>query len=381
MEAILLNTKFESVMIFDTYKSFIWTDRYDEAGDFELCLPMDIELFDYIKKGYYLWNPDSEHVMVIETITIESDDEEGFNLIVSGRSIESILDRRIVWRQNSENKLVKTIFTMDVDTGEEYNLQDAVEILLNENVINPSIEVRKIPNFIFERSYDEKVTKLTVEAQYLGESLYDIISKLCIENEIGFKITLNEDNQFVFQLYAGVDRSYEQVNNPYVIFSPEFDNVMSTNYIDSVKTWKNVTLVAGEEKSDGESSTDTIRDIYVEGFASGIERREIFTDANNITSSVDGGTLTADQYYAQLRKSGIDTLIDNAYINAFEGEVDPNRMYVYGVDYYIGDIVQVANEYGQEGQAYISEFIMSSDENGTTAYPTFKSIEKGVYET
>ena len=194
MEAILLNTKFESVMIFDTYKSFIWTDRYDEAGDFELCLPMDIELFDYIKKGYYLWNPDSEHVMVIETITIESDDEEGSNLIVSGRSIESILDRRIVWKQNSENKLIKTVFTMDVDTGEEYNLQDAVEILLNENVINPSIEVRKIPNFIFERSYDEKVTKLTVEAQYLGESLYDIISKLCIENEIGFKITLNEDN-------------------------------------------------------------------------------------------------------------------------------------------------------------------------------------------
>ena len=36
MEVLVLNTEFESVAIIDTFESLIWTDRYYEAGDFEI---------------------------------------------------------------------------------------------------------------------------------------------------------------------------------------------------------------------------------------------------------------------------------------------------------------------------------------------------------
>ena len=91
--------------------------------------------------------------------------------------------------------------------------------MLNENVISPSDSNRKISNFIFKESTDSAITKLKLEAQYTGDNLYDVIQKICEEQGIGFKITLNDKKQFVFELYAGFDRSYDQTENPYVIFS------------------------------------------------------------------------------------------------------------------------------------------------------------------
>ncbi len=52
--------------------------------------------------------------------------------------------------------------------------------------------------------------------------------------------------QFVFELYAGFDRSYDQTENPYVIFSPKFENIINSNYIESKASLKTVTLVGGE---------------------------------------------------------------------------------------------------------------------------------------
>lgn len=49
-------------------------------------------------------------------------------------------------------------------------------------------------------------------------------------------------------------------------------------------------------------------------------------------------------------------------------------MFRYGEDFFNGDIVQIANEYGHETQARILEIVQSEDENGFSVYPTFKTI-------
>lgn len=40
----------------------------------------------------------------------------------------------------------------------------------------------------------------------------------------------------------------------------------------------------------------------------------------------------------------------------------------------MGDIVQIANEYGHESTVRILEVVSSEDENGKSVYPTFKTI-------
>lgn len=372
MEATLLDTNFNQVAVVSHFKSFIWNDRYVEPGDFELYIPMDPSLLQMYKKGYYLWNAESEHTMIIESISIEDSFDEGDFYVVSGRSLESILGKRVVWN--------KKIFIRDENTGVKPNLQNGIKTLLEENAINPTMPARKIDNLIFKASTDEAVTKLTFEASYLGEDLLTVVKKLCQENDIGFKITLNENDQFVFELYAGVDRSYAQITRPYVTFSPRYNNITSTKYKDSDKALKNVALVVGETELD-EDGNEITRIDYEFGSATGLDRREIFVDATSLTlEDEDGGTRTAEQYQALLRKRGIDALMENTSATKFDGQLLPNIMYTYREDYNIGDVVQVEDAYGHEGTARITEYIMSHDNSGTAAYPTFEMIEKGVYE-
>lgn len=352
MEVYVLNRDFISIKMIDEFESFIWTDRYYECGDFELFLSMDKDLVNYIVKGYYLWFAESEHIMIIEDFKIKTDVEDGNKLIVTGRSLESILERRIIWGQK-------------ICTG---NLQEMIQGLLTEAIISPSISDRAIGNFVYEASTDSRITALTIDAQYFGDDLYSIISGLCMAYDIGFKITLNSSNKFVFSLYCGSDHSYEQSENPYVIFSPNFENIINSDYYESNSNLKNVTLVAGE----GEGAD--CKTIMV-GSASGLDRREIFTDARHISSTVDGRTLSMSEYEAQLTQKGNDTLAEKTLVKAFEGEAETTQMFVYGVDFFIGDIVQVENEYGHEGRAYITEIIFSQDEGGISIYPTFSTIQ------
>ena len=348
---LVLNTDFESVDVVDSFKSMIWTDRYNSYGNFEIYLTINSDVLKYLKEDYYLWLKDSEHSMIIEGIAIDSDNEEGNHIIVTGRSLESILERRIIWGQK-------------VLTG---NLQLAIQTLLNEAIISPTISDRKIDNFIFEASTDPKVTGLTVDTQFTGDDLYVIIKKLCQSNNLGFKIILNDRNQFVFCLYAGTDRSYNQSINPYVVFSPNFENIINSNYFTSKAKLKNVTLVAGE----GEGAS---RKTTIVGSGSGLNRRELFTDARDISSDTDGGTLTDEQYSAKLKARGSENLSEYTAKTAFESEVEATRLFKYGEDFFIGDIVQIANEYGHEGRAYISELVISQNEDGVSIYPTFQTI-------
>ena len=354
MELLVLNTDYESIAVIDTYESFIWTDRYNSYGDFEIVFAMDESFLRYLKEDNYFWLKDSEHTMIIEDIRIDADTEDGNRLIVTGRSLESILERRIIWGQK-------------VFTG---NLQTAIQTMLNECIISPSIEDRKISNFRFAESADPKITSLTIDNQYTGDDLYTVIKGLCEENNIGFKIVLTDDNWFEFSLYAGVDRSYDQTENPYVVFSPNFENIINSNYFSSKASYRNVTLVEGE----GEG---TDRKTAIVGSGSGINRREVYTDARDISSKTeDGVTLSDEEYYAQLRSKGLKTLTDHSITTAFEGEVEATKLFKYGEDFYIGDIVQIANEYGNEGSAYISELIISRSKEGFSVYPTFKKKKK-----
>ena len=353
MDLTILDTDRTPLCVLDVYNSFIWTDRYSKYGDFELHASMSEDLLQYLKQDYYITNANSEHVMIIEKLLINSDTENGNTITVSGRSLESLLERRIVWNRTTLSG----------------NLQKGIKKLLNENVISPSDSNRKIDNFIFEESTDSAITGLTIDGQYTGDNLYEVIASICQEKDIGFKITLNTSNQFVFKLYSGVDRSYGQSVNPYVVFSPNFENIIESNYIESKMALKNVTLIGGEGEGTARKYTSV-------GTASGLDRRELFTDARDVRSEDDDGNAIPEaDYLEQLRQRGREKLAENVDVVAFEGEADVSTMFTYGVDFFMGDVVQIANEYGHETKSRIVELISSESEEGVSTYPTFEYVD------
>ena len=358
MEFRILNKAFRDVHLLETFSSYIWTDRYNTCGDFEIIVAPNKENLELLQEGFYVWTLESEHSMIIEDIRISTDVEMGNEMIVTGRSLESMLSGRISWR------------TIILEGG----VQDGIRLLVVESIISPSDNARRIPNFIFELSDDPAITSMVFENPVevpMGADIYEKIRHICYERDLGFKIVLSDDNRFIFSLYYGIDRSYNQTFNPYVIFSPEFDNLFNSNFFSSIRDLRTVALVAGENpRSEGQERVVVETPLF-SGAGAGLTRRELFVDASGISSN----DVTPAQYLELLRQRGLEALAEHIRIATFEGGIDISNMYVFGVDFFIGDIVQVANEYGIERPSRIVELVRSLTAEGYETIPTFITID------
>lgn len=354
MELRVLDKDLLTIKVLDVFESLIWTIRYYEYGDFEIFTEFDNDLLYYLQSDNYLVLDDV--TMIIEDVQILSSLENGNKLQITGRSLESILERRIVDSQTILNG----------------NFQTEVQRILNENIINPSNPYRKINGVTFESSTDPLITELAVSGQYFGDYVYDVISNLCKEKNIGFKVSLDlETNNFVFKLYSGADRSYNQNTNPFIVFSPKYDNLGNTNYRESKKKLKTSILVAGQ----GDVSTRL--SILVENSAeakTGLDRREMYNDAGDISRVTSSGTLLDSVYLLELEQRGKEKLAENSFEQVFDGSIEPGAMYSFGTDFFMGDIVQLENEYGLQGVAQVTEIIRSQDSSGEKTLPTFTQI-------
>lgn len=350
MELFVLDNNFNQIAVIDDYKSLIWAKRYYDFGDCELYIGASDLYFDILQKGYYLLRNDDDMVCCIKSVELETNTETGNFMIVVGKDSREILNQRIVWNQTNFNGTV----------------EDYIRKLVDENVINPTVPERKIDNFTLgDRVGLVDTIQEQVTFDYLGEKIVE----LCKVYRYGSRILLNDDNQFVFSVYQGIDRSYNQDTNNYVLFSPEFDNIISSIYKTDDSNFKNAVLVAGE----GEGVD---RKRYSMGTASGLDRYELFVDAKDLSSTTDEG-VTID-YNEALRARGLEGLAEYGTVESFEGEVEPNYSYKYGIDYQLGDIVQVINEYGVSSNVRITEVLETFDEQGYSVIPTFEFQEDVV---
>lgn len=378
MEFMVLDKNYDGITMIDTFTSAIWTVRYDEAGDFEIYTPVRLDYIQAMQIGNYLWNRDSDRLMVIETVEIETDAEEGPQLIVTGRSLESILDRRIV--TSSQNF-----------SG---NLQSVLFAIIQNEVIS-SGGTRRIPGFSLKTSSDSRITSISIsELSIRGENVYDVVCSLCQANKVGWRILPKGAGGFEFELYVGVDRSYAQSVNPYVAFSPSFENLLNSNYIKSFKSYKNSIYAVGtyqkevilqnkykddngewvvEEQTTYEEAEVVTWQYSETATPSGLARREMFIDNGGVNDGEQGGEYAT--WNAVNKEKAIAELGEHQTTTAFEGELEATRQYIYREDFNIGDIVQVENEFGITGTVYISEIVFSQDANGITITPTFTSTE------
>lgn len=378
MEFMVLDKNYDGITMIDTFTSAIWTVRYDEAGDFEIYTPVRLDYIQAMQIGNYLWNRDSDRLMIIETIEIETDAEQGPQLIVTGRSLESILDRRIV--TSSQNF-----------SG---NLQSVLFAIIQNEVIS-SGGARRIPGFSLKTSSDSRITSISIsELSIRGENVYDVVCSLCQANKVGWRILPKGAGGFEFELYVGVDRSYAQSVNPYVTFSPSFENLLNSNYIKSFKSYKNSIYAVGtyqkevilqnkykddngewvvEEQTTYEEAEVVTWQYSETAMPSGLARREMFIDNGGVNDGEQGGEYAT--WNAVNKEKAIAELGEHQTTTAFEGELEATRQYIYREDFNIGDIVQVENEFGITGTVYISEIVFSQDANGITITPTFTSTE------
>jgi len=357
MEVYILDSLYRRVQVVDRFESLIWTERFSAWGDVELHIQSTNENRTRFQAGVNLAINESYRVMTVETIEDKLDDEGKAILIVKGRSIESILEKRLAVNTltaiTSDTKwsltdvptaIIRTMFHNVCVLG-NVNSGDIIPGLVEGNVIFPSDTIGEPGD--------------TITYEFDPRPLYQAIKDLADIYSIGFRIVREPaTNTLYWDVYMGSDRTSDQTTLPAIIFSPDLQNLHNTSLLTSAALYKNVAYVISAVGHEIVYLDD------VDPTINGFERNVLIVMASDINDP------TPSIASAQMIQRGKEELAKNRRFQGFDGEVSQSSGYVYGVHYNLGDLVEIRSGDGSASNMQVTEQIFVSDKEGDRRYPT-----------
>lgn len=356
MEILILDSLYRRITVVDNYISFIWKERFNAKGDFELHTHDTLENRTRFVEGHRLVIHESYRVMTVETVDNTVDDEGRHILKVTGPSLEDILDQRLAmaaltdlttdpqWILTGTPKEIATQMFHDICVTGILNAGDIIAGVTELNIFTP-----------------DTIPEPTDDIVYVVDpmTLYDAEKKLCDTYMMGFRLVRDHDTtQLYFDVYMGCDRSVEQTTLPPVIFSPDLENLHGSRKLTSSEAYKNVAYVVSPV------GHEIVYASGVDPTVAGFERRVLLVKADDITDVVPADAT------AKMIQKGLEELAKNRKFVGIDGEIAENSQYVYGTHYNLGDLVTQRDSYGLTAQMQVAEQIFISDAEGTRSYPT-----------
>lgn len=382
MKFEILDSNFNPLLTLDAFTSIIWAKRTTEMGEFELYFNVyNSEYLDILIRGiqeyqangvgqylicdtFYDSEKDFGDLMFIQDITIkgqESEDESG-QVTVTGKSLEHILTRRTLLEQK--------VFKQDVETKKRKTVKEAIVEILDENIINPKNQNRRIKNFVLRDTAGIWDTTEIKDSAYSPDEVYNVINTICKNYGFYYVIFFNfKNNTFVMELKEYMDRSYDQDKKSPIILSTDTNDLRNSSYILTGSNYKNVGIGVGEYGGRYYTAIAGDED------RSGLGRCELYVDASDVQRDVDGVPVLnlAETYPNAIRERAKEELEKCSITEAFESEINDLTSYRYGIDYNVGDIVEVANEYNIDSKVIVSEMVLSVSSDNISLVPTLVS--------
>lgn len=322
------NTTFESIGQINRYDSLVWPDKFNGHATFEIWAPITKENSELLKKGNIVWCG-GDNAARIEIVKSEVDEDGIETINAKGRTLEMLLTTRIIW---------------DTYVASQKNASTVMYDIVRDNCVSPKDSSRKIP--FLELANDDKVGNM-ISAQVSGEEVYEYITKIASESDIGFSILFKpKEKKMIFKVVEGEDRTVEQDVLDPVEFSTDLEDILSSSYYTNDQDLKNVAFVQGE--GEGTNRKDVVSG---EKESTGFDRRELYVDARDIQSEVyneDGSTqvIPDNEYEEMLIGRGNTKLSEFNVTENFEAQIRVfgGVQYVFGQDYKKGDKVTVRDK-------------------------------------
>lgn len=345
--------------------SFIWTERYNTAGEFQIVIKSTYPNRQLLADGTYIGKKGSTYVMKIDTITDAVDENTGEqNLTVTGKSLEILLDDRIA-------AVVTTTTTTDVPPVTTTTLTDwlatgtagaVARDIFNRICVEGVLDTNdSIPGYTFGTllpagNLGEPTDIISLDAA--PASVYSTLTQLCNTYSLGFRFAKDGDTGHIyFEVYVGNDRTSTQTILEPVIFDQNLNNLTGVNKLTSSAVLKTVAYVYAT------NGYEIVYSPTADPSASGDQRRVLLISSSN---SLPAGT----DLTAALQQEGQIALAAQREIYAFDGQIPVQIPYMYGRDYGLGDLVEERSSDGFGGLMLVTEHISSSDDTGDTEYPT-----------
>jgi len=308
----IYNTSLSQIGVITNYASFQPVNQLRGIGSFSLRIAAKKKGIDLLQEGNLLELEGSTMIILSRNDTDEAD---GSFVTISGHSALELLNRR---------------------TAVAFAATDKTETLakqvVEDNIVAPLDGDRALANTQLSPDQGRGSTQALSIAD---EPLIKPLETLLAIDGYGHKISLAAGNKLEYEVIVGTDRSAS------VQFSANLHNLKNSSRQRSRSNYKNVVYIDG----DGVSATV--------GSATGFDRREVYIKNNKISSTLDltdranqelaGRYFEADTIQARIRLA--------------------SALFVYGVDYFLGDIVSVVSG-GTVYELQITQVTQSYSEQG-----------------
>lgn len=420
--------------ICEDYKSIIWTERFHGFGDFKLTVPGTLENLQIYQLDYYLYTKGTNKLMIIEQVELNTEYSKQSLLTISGRSLESILDRRVmhpypIWdgtrlcmHERTKGKVKDVIkhYTNllfkqrdSLDTSHERHVTGFGWYSVDElpSGIRKGRPVSSMDIGNIRANANGTVRNMTRNADYshaayddtdpyiMEGSWYKLVQNLTDLTMSGWAIEHDGEDPYYWYgyTYNGVNRTFNQGERPPVVFSPKYDNLSKATYFKS-KVSTRTKIFSGAVKFTvplelqlSKEYLDDNRDSAMQnnsvtvgtrglGLREGYFQSPSIEHTNGYMISKGSGqwgvaSIDPESIYRQIHEQCNTELWRHMPLEMFSGEAAQQSMYTYNEDFFLGDFVQIQNEFGQQDIARVTEYIRtSSDSEGDVFYPTFESL-------
>ncbi len=310
VELFVMDKNFQILRVVDDFVSLSWNPRFFGVGDFQLECP--IKYFDDLRNATYISRFGDSETALIESMSLIKDEVGGRSVVMKGKFLKQILEDRVIYQQmNFYDKSV-------------------------EDVILGLIEA----HFVNERPFGKLIVRRTGKAsrkitkQMTGGSVLSEIMKIEEEQKVSCCVEYAPtEDRIVCYVDVGENRSQDQQELNWVIFSEDFENIYDYEYT-KIKQSKNFAYVAGA----GEGLNRIVQTVDIR--AAGDQLQELYVDARDLQETDEhGNAIPRELYLKNLEQRGREKLAEYAEVQEIEAKVKTDGLLQYRKDYFIGDVV------------------------------------------
>lgn len=439
MELVTLNANLQPEKVIDTYSSLVWTERYSKSGDFQLTTNNIADTIKMLPLESFVSLRNSTVPMVVEVFKIEKPRDGVPVLTVTGRSFESVLERRVAVRNpmgtardpwiakaskpsDAAYLAMRTVLgdfgvyttvgmsaatiplTIPTPAGGSTS-GTTVQIL---PLITPAVSVNDaIPEVSLTLPADFEIPEWDTSVSYTegdivgyGTAIYQATSLQpnSAQTPAGGGTTYWTELFTGLTMTWGAAESYEI--GPKDLYNSVMELLAQNHHgLKAVRPEPGGTTI-GIEVYNGADLTEEVvfnakfdqfdKSTYLLSAAgsanvdyvySGTSSQQVLKttapEPSGLSRRVIITELTdASDDSADVRTSrGLADLYQNNATALYDGEIAEQIAAGYNIDYFLGDIIRLDGEYELSEFVRVAEFIQTSDANGTKAYPAFEAVE------
>jgi hypothetical protein len=351
MDLYRLNGQYQVTDLVEGWNSLVWSERYIEAGDFELDLT-DVEYGrQLLPENTLVAIRQSGEVMRVETNEVPKPaGDDAPMLKVKGRTIETVLEDREVLEEFPDLGVEGKLILSGV------NAIDAARDFIQRRIITAKLAADRIPLATVTTSYHSGTLLAGDWTLDMGEA-YSALLNILKGAGVGIRNNRpsSTTSNLIIELYEGADRTGQ------ITIDVKAGHLDEPSYLWSVKGYKNVVFLVSPVGSIWYGDTQ----------ANGFDRRVLSVNASDIQEVTPPATVQKtleDRARKELEATKKTTVTD--------GTLSEDFPYRYGRDFDLGDKLYLAGRYGMHQVVRVNEFIRAEDEQGYREYPGLEPVEE-----